>query len=188
MTYLSPGHMTLATLSYIISTASRRPYIKFTMEREEDGTLPFRMCLWLTIHKATPYRLRCTENQQIYPLSILPPLFHQECMESFKSCSINQKDHMPGSRLRRMRFLTLLPTECIAIHLTSSAKLFDIDQTCQDCDHSWGETGRILKPDCHRRNCRSWEIRCSTACHWEKPQHWLERQHLSSVERKTGSN
>ena len=106
--HLSPGHMTLATLSYIISTASRRPYIKSTTEREEDGTLPFRMCLWLTIHKATPYRLQCTENQQIYPLSILPPLFHQECMESFKSCSINQKDHMPGSR---PRFLTLLTTD-----------------------------------------------------------------------------
>ena len=71
MTYLSPGHMTLATLSYIISTVSRRPYIKLTTEREEDGTLPFRMCMWLTIHKATDYGVQKT-NRYIYYRSYHP--------------------------------------------------------------------------------------------------------------------
>ena len=50
---------------------SLRPSIKFTMEVEKDGTLPFRMCLWLTStkshhtdHSVASYG-KCTENQYV---------------------------------------------------------------------------------------------------------------------------
>ena len=35
------------------------------MEIEKDGTLPSWMCLWLVIHRATPHKPQCTENQHI---------------------------------------------------------------------------------------------------------------------------
>ena len=54
---------------------SLKPSIKFNMEREEDGTLPFSMC-WLPIHitiQTTVYR-KPTDTLTLPPL--LPPRMH----------------------------------------------------------------------------------------------------------------
>ena len=124
MTYLSPGHMTLATLSYIISTASRRPYIKFTMEREEDGT-PLQDVL--VTHNPQSHTIQTTVYRKptdISTIDLTTPLLPR--MYRIIQILLHQSKRPYAWIQTQKDEVSHLPTECIAIRPTSSTKLLDL--------------------------------------------------------------